>query len=106
MLLHKFVLQPDAGSKYLELFREAVAVGVFERVDVAQAYATTQGIRALLPVMDPVKDLPKRWMIGIDWCRSEPKALAMLGMLIRSSVRIHAGAEVVARPNCTPRIAY
>jgi len=106
MFLHRFVLQPRAGSEYLELLRQAIVGGVFERLDVAQAYATTRGIRALLPAIEPIRDLPKRWMIGIDWCKSEPQALSMLGMLGRSLVRIHGGAEVVARANCDPRIAY
>jgi hypothetical protein len=48
----------------------------------------------------------KRWLIGIDWCRTEPTALALLASMPASQVRIVDGVFVVARAGCTPRLPW
>ncbi len=48
----------------------------------------------------------KRWLIGIDWCRTEPIALELLAGMPESSVRIVDGSFIVGRRGCTPRLPW
>jgi len=112
MLHQAFVAQPAGGINYLELFREALirAPGV-RRFDAAVAYATSGGVRLLNEAClgvdrDTWMEVRKRWLVGIDYCRTEPLALEMLRDIPRSEVRIHAGSTVVARKRCTPLVPY
>lgn len=112
MLHQSFVTQPSDGINYLSLFGEALdrAPGL-KRFDAAVAYATRSGVLALDKFYKQ-KDaaiwakLEKRWLVGIDYCRTEPIALQMLLDLPNSAVRIHAGRQVVARKMCTPVLPY
>ncbi len=48
----------------------------------------------------------KRWLVGIDYCRSDPQALAHLHSLPRSEVRVHDGLFVARRSGCPPRVSF
>ena len=48
----------------------------------------------------------KRWLVGIDYCRSDPTALDFLNRLPESSLRIYDGAFVSQRSGCSPRVSY
>lgn len=111
MLYQTFVTQPGNGIDYLRLFREAFDRGSLTRIDAAIAYATRNGVRAIdeacLAYNETAwKRMKKRWLVGIDYCRTEPIALEMLGRLPNSKVRIHAGKQVVSRKLCTPILPY
>lgn len=75
----------------------------FDHLDVAVAYVTLSGTSALLSAMPPnFWVMRKRWLVGIDWCRSEPDALLQLNRFERSAVRVHDGEAVAARSKCVP----
>src|SRR5207245_1904921 len=48
----------------------------------------------------------KRWLVGIDWCRSDPSALTRLSALPNSDVRIPDGHILIRRVGCTPDRPY
>ncbi len=76
--------------------------------DAAVAYVTFGGVTELME-HSTLKRMPKtakRFMIGIDWFRSEPSAIDALGHLSPSSVKIVDGAYLVATPNCQPRQTF
>ena len=111
--MHKqvFVTQPQDGIRYSSLFESACAMGGFDDMAAAVAYATTKGVESLLGLLGTcqeavITDARKRWLVGIDWCRSEPAALDLLCGLPRSEVRIPFGRVTVERRGCVPRVTY
>src|SRR5438270_8473441 len=98
MLRHEFVTQPASAVEYVSLLETGRATCAFSHLDVAVAYATIPGVKRLLPV---VGDLKARWLVGIDWCRSDPTALDRLAAVAGSSVRVPNGAVVIERQDCT-----
>jgi hypothetical protein len=108
VLLQEFVCQPDV--EYRELIRRAAAFADFDRVDAAFAYATTGGVQLLVEALETHLNrwdrVKKRWLIGLDWCRTEPAALDLLEAQSRSSVGTADGAFVVERAGCTPRLPW
>ncbi len=111
MLYQMFVSQPAGGVNYLRLFQQALRRATINRFDAAVAYATSGGVSELDTALRQVDarawdNVAKRWLVGIDYCRTEPIALRRLQQLPHSHVRIHAGEEVVARKQCTPIITF
>lgn len=111
MIVTEYVVQPAGGVNYLQLFRIALGHGTFDALDAAVAYATTRGVDAIQrPFVEKgaglFEGMSKRWLVGIDWCRSDPIALARLAGIRRSQVRIHDGAQVVKRRGCTPVLPF
>lgn len=104
MLLHKFVGQPGGGTVKRELLT-LIGSGQFASMAAAVAYVTVAGTSSLLPGAPRVEleGLDKRWLVGIDWFRSDPMALAALFALAHSQVRVFDGAAVVQRGGCVPR---
>ena len=99
---------PGDGS-YANLISEAFSLAAPGRLQAAVAYATQSGVAELSRVFGDSAQwhsAQKQWLVGIDYCRSDPQALVSLQDLPRSQVRIHDGAFVVQRPGCTPRISY
>jgi len=83
MLHQQYVTQPDGGINYLSLFDVALAQRPFDGFDVAVAYATANGVRELTQKCRAVAgrdwdSMDKRWLVGIDYCRTEPIAIEML----------------------------
>jgi len=109
MLVATYNMQPMKDSKYTDLFRQAFCYAAFERIDIAVAYATLRGI---LAVRDTIgrkiswEGLDKRWVLGIDWCRSEPSALEYIASLPNSHARIFDGQAVVNKPGCVPSVPF
>ena len=100
--------EPGDGN-YLELIVEAYARIRPTAMIAAVAYATYSGVAELfgrLEVLNGWGQVSKRWLVGIDFCRSDPTALDGLNSLPRSSVRIYDGHFVVGRAQCTPRHSF
>jgi hypothetical protein len=96
-------------SAYVGLIRDACAAQAHTRMQAALAYATQSGVAELCRRLGDVpgwQGLRKQWMIGIDYCRSDPQALSHLEALPQSEVRIFDGAFVSRREGCAPRVSY
>lgn len=107
MLRQEFIGQPTTGTVANKI---AAVLGqfTFSRLHAALAYATVSGTHRLVDELPDgeFQNLEKRWLVGVDWCRSQPLALETLQDLDNSSVRIHDGAHVVQREGCYPRTSY
>ena len=100
--------EPGDGS-YLELIAEAYLHIRPTAMMAAVAYATHSGVAELLgrlTALDRWDQVSKRWLVGIDFCRSDPIALEGLDGLPRSNVRIYDGHFVVGRDRCIPRVSF
>lgn len=96
-------------GRYGELIGAASANMPLVRLDVAVAYATHSGVADLCDLIgrsDSWATMRKRWLVGIDHCRSDPDALSHLHSLPRSEVRIHDGEFVSGRQGCPPRVSF
>jgi HKD family nuclease len=74
----------------------------FDRVRVAVAYATEQGVNLLLSSMSAEprwESATKMFLIGIDQGFTQPAALKRLATLLHSSVRIPGANEVLESAN-------
>src|SRR5213080_4293194 len=107
MLTLDFVCQPESGREYRSLLDAAFGAATVTRLDAAVAYATTGGVEAILESLVPHRaSLRLRWLLAIDWCRSEPAALDRLQAEQQSQVRIADGTHVVRQPGCVPRVPF
>lgn len=109
MLVVDYATQPMGGAKYTDLFRQAFSYVAFERIKIAVAYATLRGIFAVRDTIENESSwegLNKQWVLGIDWCRSEPCALEYIASLPNSQARIFDGQAVVNEPGCVPSIPF
>lgn len=109
MLIANYATQPLGGVRYTDLFHRALSHAAFERIDIAVAYATLRGIFALRDAIENTSSwetLDKRWVVGIDWCRSEPSALEYLASLPSSQARIFDGLSLVNKQGCVPSIPF
>lgn len=77
-------------------------------IRVAAAYATFSGVRLLREQtrIEAIVSVDKRFLIGIDWFRSEPAALEALAALRNSQVRIVDGEYLVDSRLCRPRRTF
>lgn len=105
MLVQRFKAQPD--TPVLDLIGETAARAEFEEVRGAYAYASRVGATLLADALSTNlrgwDRCRKRWLLSLDWCRTEPQALELLDGLSRSTVRLVDGAVVAGRKGCTPR---
>lgn len=106
-----YVVQSWQSASYTDLFEQALERGPYRQMDVAIAYATIGGVRALERVFISHPkggwlESRKRWLVGIDWCRSDAAALRRLAALPSSRVRIANGDVVLSRPGCRPVTTY
>ena len=109
MLTATYITQPLDGTKYTDLFGEAFSYAAFERLDIAVAYSTLRGAFALRDAIESAcswDGLKKRWVVGIDWCRSEPSALEYIASLPDSEARIFDGLSIVNKKGCVPSIPF
>ena len=96
-------------GRYLKLIQSAYEQTKPERVCAAVAYATHTGVAELDDVLSSLsgwRGAKKQWLIGVDYCRSDPLALAHLSSLPESSVRIFDGEFVATRNGCVPRYSF
>lgn len=111
MLFQQYVTQPIGGINYLSLFDAAMQRRPYDVFDVAVAYATIGGVKELTRKCRLLggkewESMEKRWLVGIDYCRTEPMAIEMLANEPRSTVKIHDGNNVVRRLRCTPILPF
>lgn len=108
-MLTEYVTQPLREIEYLSLFRRAFNEMAPSHFDAAVAYATLSGAEVLESTLTSFPTWTrcrKRWLVGIDWCRSEPLALERLSGMPSSQVRVPDGAVVVVRRGCVPLIPF
>ena len=110
MLTQKMIGQPGSVRvpvTNVDGIMELVRAGA-SMFDSAVAYVTDSGVDALLAAVASAaaesewKKLTKRFLVSIDWCRSDPTALERLASLPNSSVCVHDGRRVVDRSGCVP----
>lgn len=86
----KLVLQGIAGGLTLEgAIKKAASKAQFDQLDVAVAYATKQGIRALELALGTFPDT-SRWVVGLDDAITQPEAIDYLVQLKGAQVRLAA----------------
>lgn len=106
MFIQRFVTQP-IGDEYRSLLATGAAAKGFSHFDAGVAYATLQGVAALEDTLDTYwGGWKKRWLVGIDWCRTEPLALQRLSVVGQSRVRIHDGARLANIHGCVPSVPF
>ena len=103
-----YVVQIRGEKTYTELFKIALAEGEFNRIYVAVAYATIGGVKAIEDTFRHQKwdEIVKQWLVGIDWCRSDPAALVRIATTKASELRIPNGNSLVQTSGCTPRDTF
>ena len=106
-----YVTQPRAGAVYTDLFRRAFSHAPFQTISIAVAYATLGGIFSVRDAINMDDDstwnrLNKRWVVGIDWCRSEPSALSYIAKQYNSQSRVFDGQSLVERQGCVPSTPF
>lgn len=105
-----YVLQPTAATNEAALGQLLGTPGG-RRLDIAIAYVTNPGVTVLETAAGSLaaaqwSKLEKRVLLGVDWLRSEPTAIDRLAQLPGAKVRIHDGAQVVARSGCVPYTSW
>ncbi len=105
------VLASDPPDRiYAELIRNAYDVANPTRMRAAMAYATHSGVAELVDLLgvppSTWNQVRKKWLVGIDFCRSDPIALTHLNRLKRSELRVFDGEFVVNRRGCVPRTSF
>lgn len=94
---------------YADLIAAACQDSAPTHVRIAIAYATHSGVGELCQCLEPIpswRRARKQWLVGVDYCRSDPKALRHLDGLTSSQVRIYDGVFVCGRRGCAPRVSY
>lgn len=106
-----YIVQSWESKQYVDLFRMALQGASYTEFYAAVAYATWGGVRVLDHILREGSDgqwnrVRKRWLVGIDWCRTDPSALSRLMALPSSAVRIPSGRFLVSRSGCNPATSY
>jgi HKD family nuclease len=72
------------------------------------AYATLNGSRLLVKRLwhSPWRTTPKRWLISIDYGRTEPSALTYLSGIYKTELRIPNGSVVVEAGGFMPSVTF
>src|SRR2546428_1513619 len=98
---HLAVQGPGNGASVLRLIRRTASAAQFDYVTGLFAYVTEQGakllIDALQETMSGWKRAQKRWLVSLDYGRSEPEALKVLSTLSSSKVFAPYADKVLAR---------
>lgn len=80
----------QGGTEQLSLaaaIKAHVREASFDRAEVAAAYVTLQGVRALETVLG-AKPVQSRWIVGLDDAISQPEAIEYLGALAGADLRV------------------
>lgn len=103
----EYIGQPSTGH-VMHTLGTHIDSGHYQVMNAAIAYVTVGGVRSLMDRADPVAlgALQKKWLVGIDWFRTDPDALDALASLADSEVRVHDGQVVVGRAGCLPRVSF
>jgi len=102
MLAYHLAIQgPGNGAAILRAVRKAASAARFDHVTGLFAYVTESGAKLLLDALDEVmprwRTAKKRWLVSLDFGRTEPEALRLLCALDNSAVFVPHAAEVLAR---------
>lgn len=104
------LLATDAkDGRYMDMIRATFERTQPQRICAAVAYATHSGVAELDAALSGLtgwRKTKKKWLVGIDYCRSDPLALTHLNKLPNSKVRIFDGEFVSGRKGCVPRDSY
>lgn len=109
MQVQKLLATSANDQEYGNLLRDAYTGVAPRQLRAAVAYATQSGVAELCRAFDALAGwgaVQKQWLVGIDYCRSDPLALAHLSGLPNSSVRVHDGDFVAGRAGCNPRTSF
>ena len=109
MKVRKLLATNPTDGQYVGLIRDAYEFTKPTVLHAAVAYVTQSGVAELEAELGKLAgwgDARKRWLVGVDYCRSDPVALAYLNGLRRSKVRIYDGEFVCGRVGCVPRDSY
>lgn len=109
MTIERLLATDARDGQYMDMIRAAFEQTQPQRICAAVAYATHSGVAELDTVLSDLQgwqEAKKRWLVGIDYCRSDPLALAHLSNLPKSKVRIFDGSFVANRKGCVPRDSY
>ena len=113
MIEQRMIGQPGTSGapvRNVDAIVDLVRAGALE-FDAAVAYVTDSGVDALLStiassgVASEWAGVTKRFLVSIDWYRSDPTALERLAAM-PSEVRVHDGSRVVDRPGCVPFVPW
>lgn len=102
--------RPGSPASNIDAIVDLVGTGA-TTFDAAVAYVTDSGVDALLSHISTSgadaawARLTKRFLVSIDWYRSDPTALQRLAALA-AEVRVHDGERVVSRPGCVPFLPW
>lgn len=82
--------------------------GTYEHVDIAVAYASSEGVRLLDERLSSGtwSAASKRFLVSVDFGFTQPKALERLSSLNNAEVRIPNGQSVLASPSLRPPSAF
>ncbi len=105
----RYIAQPD-GQTTSEAISQSLVELSISQIDVAAAYMTVSGIKALFDVLSRHSiagnsNITKRWMTSFDYCRTDPLALEAVRSLPTSSVRIY-GAKTCLANNGVPKVPF
>lgn len=109
MTIEQLLATDARDGRYMDMIRAAFDQTQPRQICAAVAYATNSGVAALDAALSDLQgwqEAEKRWLVGIDYCRSDPPALAHLDKLPYSNVRIFDGEFVSKRKGCVPRNSY
>ena len=109
MNVEELIVTNPGDGRYVELIRSAFRKAEPITMRAAMAYATHSGVAELEATLGELpgwNEVSKRWLVGIDYCRSDPVALAHLNTGPASEVRIYDGLFVASRTGCVPRNSY
>ena len=112
MDMHEFHTQHQASAttgRTLEGITSLVSLPNYNQLRAAVAYATLRGCELLTRKArksSSWKKCRKRWLISIDFGRTEPAALNFLATLPNSEVKIPNGMQVVFRPSFLPVVPF
>lgn len=107
----QYIVQTWESKQYGELFRMALRQASYDEFYAAVAYATWGGVNVLDKILreevgNQWEKVKKQWLVGIDWCRTDPSALVRLAALSNSAVRIPNGEFLVNKMGCHAVVPY
>lgn len=103
----------DATTGRVGVVLKAIAhaadrAGDYENIDIAVAYASTEGVRLLERALAGPSwtEARKRFLVSLDFGFTQPEALARLSELSNTEVRIPNGREVLGSAVLRPQTAF
>lgn len=105
-----YLIQPtlgDYGSQLSQIISSKNVVSI----DIAAAYATIGGVDLFASIFYKQsstlwESIKKRWIIGFDYCRTQPLAIKKMLSYENSNIKIFDGNYVIKQPRCNPRRSF